>query len=208
MSRFAGVWTSMKTIQEVVESAASVDVSPDRVNIVLPQDFVMPPGGVHIRWPDTALVQEARLFDFKWYAALAYVRANKLNHNVIAGPERPLRHHRQRQGVQRHAPGAGRPGPGRRHLPRARHPAAQGQRGVAAGGDHHARLRAGPERDPGRRGKAPGHRIPAEGRALQLAPRRAAQRARQVRRSPTATRAANGASPTRAATGCCAPTPT
>jgi indolepyruvate ferredoxin oxidoreductase len=53
---------------------------------VLPQDFVMPPGGVHIRWPDTALVQEARLFDFKWYAALAYVRANKLNHNVIAGP--------------------------------------------------------------------------------------------------------------------------
>ncbi|MFI4931927.1 MAG: indolepyruvate ferredoxin oxidoreductase family protein [Burkholderiales bacterium] len=86
MSRFAGVWTSMKTIQEVVESAASIDVSPDRVNIVVPQDFVMPPGGVHIRWPDTALVQEARLFDFKWYAALAYVRANKLNHNVIQGP--------------------------------------------------------------------------------------------------------------------------
>ena len=86
MSRFAGVWTSMKTIQEVVESAASIDISPDRVNIVLPQDFVMPPGGVHIRWPDTALVQEARLFDYKWYAALAYVRANKLNHNVIQGP--------------------------------------------------------------------------------------------------------------------------
>ncbi len=85
MSRFAGVWTSMKTIQEVVESAASIDVSPDRVQIVLPQDFVMPPGGVHIRWPDTALVQEARLFDTKWYAALAYVRANKLNHNVISG---------------------------------------------------------------------------------------------------------------------------
>jgi len=86
MSRFAGVWTSMKTIQEVVESASSIDVSPDRVNIVVPGDFVMPPGGVHIRWPDTALVQEARLFDYKWYAALAYVRANKLNHNVIAGP--------------------------------------------------------------------------------------------------------------------------
>jgi indolepyruvate ferredoxin oxidoreductase len=86
MSRYAGVWTSMKTIQEVVESAASIDVSADRVQIVLPQDFAMPPGGVHIRWPDTALAQEARLFDFKWYATLAYVRANKLNHNVIAGP--------------------------------------------------------------------------------------------------------------------------
>ena len=46
----------------------------------------MPPGGLHIRWPDAALPQEARLMDYKWYAALAYVRANKLNHNVIAGP--------------------------------------------------------------------------------------------------------------------------
>ncbi|MES2714518.1 MAG: indolepyruvate ferredoxin oxidoreductase family protein [Pseudomonadota bacterium] len=86
MSRFAGVWTSMKTIQEVVESSASIDVSPDRVNILLPTDFVVPAGGLHIRWPDVALVQEARLFDYKWYAALAYVRANKLNHNVIEGP--------------------------------------------------------------------------------------------------------------------------
>ena len=86
MSRFAGVWTSMKTIQEVVESSASIDVSPDRVKIILPTDFAMPEGGLHIRWPDVALVQEARLFDYKWYAALAYVRANKLNHNVIAGP--------------------------------------------------------------------------------------------------------------------------
>ncbi len=86
MSRFAGVWTSMKTIQEVVESSASIDVSPDRVNILLPTDFMVPAGGLHIRWPDVALVQEARLFDYKWYAALAYVRANKLNHNVIEGP--------------------------------------------------------------------------------------------------------------------------
>ena len=86
MSRFSGVWSGMKTIQEVVESSASVVVDPDRVKIVLPEDFTMPPGGLHIRWPDAPLEQEARLFDTKWYAALAYVRANKLNHNVIAGP--------------------------------------------------------------------------------------------------------------------------
>ena len=55
------------------------------MQIVLP-DFDMPPGGVHIRWPDTALVQEARLFDTKWYAALAYIRANRLNYNAIEGP--------------------------------------------------------------------------------------------------------------------------
>ena len=86
MSRYSGVWTGMKTIQEVVESSASVSVDPDRVKIVLPEDFTMPPGGLHIRWPDAALEQEARLFDHKWYAALAYVRANRLNHNVIEGP--------------------------------------------------------------------------------------------------------------------------
>ncbi|WP_313083243.1 indolepyruvate ferredoxin oxidoreductase family protein [Pulveribacter sp.] len=83
MSRFSGLWSGMKTIQEVVESSASVSVDPDRVQIVLPEDFAMPPGGLHIRWPDAPLEQEARLMDYKWYAALAYVRANKLNYNVI-----------------------------------------------------------------------------------------------------------------------------
>jgi len=83
MSRFSGVWSGMKTIQEVVESSASVSVDPDRVKFILPEDFAMPPGGLHIRWPDQPLEQEARLMDYKWYAALAYVRANRLNHNVI-----------------------------------------------------------------------------------------------------------------------------
>jgi indolepyruvate ferredoxin oxidoreductase len=86
MSRFSGVWSGMKTIQEVVESSASVVVDPDRVKIVMPEDFQMPPGGLHIRWPDAPLDQEARLMDYKWYAALAYVRANKLNYNVLATP--------------------------------------------------------------------------------------------------------------------------
>src|SRR3954463_12286775 len=86
LSRFAGVWSGMKTIQEIVESSSSVFVDPDRVDIILPEDFQMPPGGLHIRWPDAPLEQEARLMDYKWYAALAYVRANRLNHNVISGP--------------------------------------------------------------------------------------------------------------------------
>lgn len=86
MSRYAGVWASMKTIQEIVESSATAMIDPDRVKIQIPTDFEMPPGGVHIRWPDSALPQEERLFHYKWYAALAYVRANRLNYNVIEGP--------------------------------------------------------------------------------------------------------------------------
>jgi indolepyruvate ferredoxin oxidoreductase len=86
MSRFAGIWSGMKTIQEIVESSATAMIDPERVEIVMPTDFQMPPGGLHIRWPDHALEQEARLMHYKWYAALAYIRANRLNHNVIEGP--------------------------------------------------------------------------------------------------------------------------
>ena len=86
LSRYAGVWSAMKTIQEIVESSATVCVDADRVRIALPQDFEMPPGGLHIRWPDAPLAQEERLMHHKWYAALAYIRANRLNHNVIEGP--------------------------------------------------------------------------------------------------------------------------
>jgi len=86
MSRYAGVWTGMKTIQEIVESSTAATIDAERVQVVIPQDFQMPPGGVHIRWPDPPLDQEQRLYDFKWYAALAYIRANRLNHNVIEGP--------------------------------------------------------------------------------------------------------------------------
>ena len=85
MSRFSGVWAGMKTIQEIVESSATAMIDPERVQISIPSDFPMPAGGVHIRWPDHALDQEARLFDTKWYAALAYIRANRLNYNVIEG---------------------------------------------------------------------------------------------------------------------------
>ena len=85
LSRFSGVWAGMKTIQEIVESSATAEIDPNRVQIKLPTDFEMPPGGLHIRWPDHALDQEARLFHYKWYAALAYIRANRLNYNVIEG---------------------------------------------------------------------------------------------------------------------------
>ena len=56
MSRFAGVWSSMKTIQEVVESSASVHGRPGpRRHRVIPTDFQMPPAactsaGPTARW--------------------------------------------------------------------------------------------------------------------------------------------------------------
>ncbi|HEY3599362.1 MAG TPA: indolepyruvate ferredoxin oxidoreductase family protein, partial [Paraburkholderia sp.] len=86
MSRYSGLWVAMKCVTDVVESSASVDIDPHHMQIVLPTDFAMPEGGLNIRWPDPPLVQEARLLDYKWYAALAYVRANKLDRIEIDSP--------------------------------------------------------------------------------------------------------------------------
>jgi indolepyruvate ferredoxin oxidoreductase len=86
MSRYSGLWVAMKCVTDVVESSASVDIDPHRTQIVIPTDFVLPEGGLNIRWPDPPLVQEARLLDYKWYAALAYVRANQLDRIEIDSP--------------------------------------------------------------------------------------------------------------------------
>jgi indolepyruvate ferredoxin oxidoreductase len=86
LSRFCGLWSGMKTIQEIVESSATATVDPQRVKIIRPE-LSLPLGGLAIRWPDDALSQEARLFSYKWSAALAYIRENKLNFNVLQGPQ-------------------------------------------------------------------------------------------------------------------------
>ncbi len=99
MSRFSGCWVAFKCVTDVVESGAVVEIDPQRVEsgavveidpqrvkIVMPPDFAMPPGGLNIRWPDGFLEQEARLLDYKVYAALAYCRANRLDRIVWDSP--------------------------------------------------------------------------------------------------------------------------
>ena len=46
MSRFTGRWIGFKTIAETVESSASVNVNPHQLDILLPTDFELPPGGI------------------------------------------------------------------------------------------------------------------------------------------------------------------
>jgi indolepyruvate ferredoxin oxidoreductase len=75
-------------VAETVDSSASVYVDPHRIETVLPEDFELPADGLNIRWPDPPLAQEMRLHKYKLYAALAYARANKLNHVVIDSPKR------------------------------------------------------------------------------------------------------------------------
>jgi indolepyruvate ferredoxin oxidoreductase len=90
MSRYSGCWIGFKCVTDVVESGASVIVDPERVQVNLPADFTLPPGGLNIRWPDGFLEQEARLLDWKVYAALAYARANGLDRIVWDSPQARL----------------------------------------------------------------------------------------------------------------------
>jgi indolepyruvate ferredoxin oxidoreductase len=86
MSRYSGCWVALKTTADVVESSAAVEIDPRRVQSIVPDDFVLPPDGVHIRWPDPQLAQERRMAEFKVYAAVAYARANRLNRLVWDAP--------------------------------------------------------------------------------------------------------------------------
>jgi indolepyruvate ferredoxin oxidoreductase len=89
MSRYTGAWTALKTMHETIESTAAIDASLDRINIVIPEDFRMPDGGLNIRLNDPILAQEARLHDYKRDAMLAFVRANKLNRTITSGGRDP-----------------------------------------------------------------------------------------------------------------------
>jgi indolepyruvate ferredoxin oxidoreductase len=86
MSRYSGCWVGFKCVSDTVESSASVSIDPGRVQIVVPDDFPLPPDGVSIRWPDAFLATEARMQDYKAYAAIHYCRVNRLNRIVIDSP--------------------------------------------------------------------------------------------------------------------------
>ncbi|MFZ2100190.1 MAG: indolepyruvate ferredoxin oxidoreductase family protein, partial [Oricola sp.] len=89
VSRFAGTWTAMKCVKDNIESTASVHAGLDRFNPVIPE-FDMPPGGLNIRRMDIDFLgQEERLHRYKREAAVAYNRANKIDHVVWSGGRKP-----------------------------------------------------------------------------------------------------------------------
>ena len=90
MSRFSGCWTGFKCVTMTVDSSASVYVDPHRVEIILPDNFEMPEGGLNIRWPDVWLELEVRLHNFKLLAAQAYVKTNRLDRVVLGNNEARL----------------------------------------------------------------------------------------------------------------------
>ncbi len=85
MSRFAGVWCGLKTMKDTVEVTSVVDARPDRMQFVSPE-FDMPEGGLNIRLGDHWIPQEARMIDYKRYAAEAFAHANKIDKRMWGKP--------------------------------------------------------------------------------------------------------------------------
>ncbi|KQV38787.1 indolepyruvate ferredoxin oxidoreductase [Massilia sp. Root335] len=95
MSRFSGLAVAFKALADTVESSASVDADPFRVEVKIPQDFAIPEGGLNTRLSSIPLGQQARnqealMQDYKIYAALAYARENKLNRTTIDSADAKL----------------------------------------------------------------------------------------------------------------------
>jgi indolepyruvate ferredoxin oxidoreductase len=90
LSRFSGCWVGFNAISETAESSASIEADLDRMQFVDPTDFEMPPGGLHIRWPDPLLEAEARLHGAKMRAVAAFARANPIDRIVVDSPSASL----------------------------------------------------------------------------------------------------------------------
>ena len=88
LSRYSGCWVGLKSMKDTIEATAVVDASPDRIKLVRPSEaeFEMPPGGLNIRLLDDRIAQEARLQDYKRFAAEAFGRANRLDKRVWGKP--------------------------------------------------------------------------------------------------------------------------
>jgi len=83
LSRYSGCWVGLKAITENMDAAISAEIDPGRVEVVMPEDWELPPDGVHTRWPDTPMAQEERLQRHKIYAARAFARANNVDRIVL-----------------------------------------------------------------------------------------------------------------------------
>ncbi|MBT2326545.1 indolepyruvate ferredoxin oxidoreductase family protein [Variovorax paradoxus] len=92
LSRYAGVWTGMAALSEVVESASTVDLDLvssraarwlDAEGVCKATGHRAPVDGLHYRWPDLPSLRiESRLAD-KLEAVAAFARVNSIDRHVI-----------------------------------------------------------------------------------------------------------------------------
>lgn len=88
LSRFSGMWVGFKAVSETVESAASVELRPDRT--FHQPDYTPPPGGLHYRWPDLPGPQIEERMEDKKHAVLAFADANPIDRHIYNVKDAPF----------------------------------------------------------------------------------------------------------------------
>lgn len=87
LSRYSGCWVGLKCVHDTVEATASIELASAPDSFVIPENILLPPGGVNIRWPDTPLQQEQRLHEHKLPAVHAFWRENSLDRMIYDPPD-------------------------------------------------------------------------------------------------------------------------
>ena len=83
LSRWSGCYVGMIALADTMDSSATVSADIHRVALRTPQDFALPPGGLHFRPGMPPLEQEELLHRHRLYAALAFARENRLDTTLI-----------------------------------------------------------------------------------------------------------------------------
>jgi indolepyruvate ferredoxin oxidoreductase len=60
MSRYSGCAVAFKALADTVESSASIEADPFALQIKLPEDVILPPGGLNTRLTGELLTAQAR----------------------------------------------------------------------------------------------------------------------------------------------------
>ncbi len=85
LSRYSGMWVGFKAATESVESGMSVDLLPPR--LFNRPDFLIPPTGLHYRWPDFPGPQIEERLEAKKHATLAFADANPIDEHIYDIPQ-------------------------------------------------------------------------------------------------------------------------
>ena len=185
LSRYAGVWVGLKCMKDTIDASATVDVSPQRVQIRTPDRLPDACGR-----PQHSLARSsARAGD-----AAAHLEAGSGQSIRPRQPARPrdlrfaqceARHRHLRQVLHGRAPGAPVPGHRRDRSAAAGPAPVQGRHDLPARAAGRGRFRAGAREDHRRRGEARADRAAAQGNPVRRRERAADRRqARRARRHP------------------------
>ena len=78
LSRFSGLWVSLKCITSTIDSSSSIDIDISKLNFKKPE-ISEHLGNVNIRLADVILEQETRISDLKIPAAIKFATLNNIN---------------------------------------------------------------------------------------------------------------------------------